>query len=109
MLFPFKQIACTNHSPFHGGLEVGEAVLDGLVGDVQRPTDDAEHGVGLLGLHLLRDELVEPTGVDGVVHEAVRLQEADQVLDRGAEVTPDGQLLQCNDHVSEGKKIYICE
>ena len=50
-------------------------------------------------LYFLDDELVEPTRVDLIVLEVVRLQQFDEVLDRRAEVSSDRQLLQRDHHV----------
>lgn len=60
-------------------------------------------------LHLLRDEPVQPAGVNAVVLEAFRLQQLNEVLHRGPEVSSDGQLFQSHHHVAgkdDGTAIY---
>ena len=49
--------------------------------------------------HLLSYKLVEPAGVNVVAMKPVCLQESDEVLDSGPEVSSDGQLLQSQHHV----------
>ena len=55
-------------------------------------------------LHLLRDEAVQPAGVDAVGLEALGLQQLDEVLHRGPEVPSDGQLLEGHHHVATQKR-----
>ncbi len=106
------RLACAaprGDSPLQRVLEVGERLQDLLVGDVQRAADDAEHRVGTLRLHLVDDELVEPAGVDGVELEVVRLEQLDEVLNRGAEVAADRQLLQRDHHVPANKQTHVSQ
>lgn len=45
--------------------------------------------------------MVQPGGVDVIAPEALRLQQLDEVLDRGPEVSSDGQFLHRHHHVPD--------
>ncbi|GFZ47133.1 hypothetical protein JCM24511_04876 [Saitozyma sp. JCM 24511] len=73
----------------------------GLVGDVgldDGTADDGDDGVGSLRGHTLGNEPVEPLSGDGVVLKLGLLEELDEVLDRRAELSPDGEFLERDDH-----------
>jgi tetratricopeptide (TPR) repeat protein len=55
---------------------------------------------------VLGDPSVEPVGVDTVGDEVAGLQHGDDVLHSRADVPPDLQLLQCNQHGSTG--LFFC-
>ncbi|KAG5461489.1 MAG: hypothetical protein BJ554DRAFT_6310, partial [Olpidium bornovanus] len=69
-----------------------------LVRLVNRSADDRQRAVRPFGGEAGRDERVQPAGVDRVFLKVFGLQQLDEVLDRGAEVAPDGNLLQSHHH-----------
>ena len=66
---------------------------------MQRGAYEGEHERRPLRLQLLRDQAVEPARVELVEQIVLRLEELDQVLDGGAEVAADGELLEREHHV----------
>jgi hypothetical protein len=61
-----------------------------------------KHGKGrirTLGRQLVTDQGVKPTSRERVLLERLHLEQLDEVLDRGAEVSTDADLLQRDDHV----------
>ena len=57
--------------------------------------------------HLLRNELVQPAGVNVVTMETVSLQEGNEVLNGGSEVPSYGELLQSQYHVPGGREVLV--
>mmetsp|Transcript_32537 Transcript_32537/g.76880 ORF Transcript_32537/g.76880 Transcript_32537/m.76880 type:complete len:1302 (-) Transcript_32537:34-3939(-) len=77
-----------------GRLEADQGVLDGLPAAEHGGVDDGALGVDGDTHALLSDDAVEPRRVDGVLLEGIRLEELAQVLDRGADLSEDEELLE---------------
>ncbi|ROV86895.1 hypothetical protein VMCG_10866 [Cytospora schulzeri] len=80
-------------------LVVSNALLASKMRLGDSTANDSESGVRALSSKLVGDELVQPASGDGVVLEGLRLQELDEILDSGAEVTTNAQFLEGDDHV----------
>lgn len=48
--------------------------------------------------------MVQPAGIDVIVPEALRLQQLNEVLNCGSEVSSDGQFLHSHHHVPDTQK-----
>jgi hypothetical protein len=78
-------------------LGVADVTGDVSLGDGTR--DDGEDGIGTLGGELLGDQLVEPSSSNGVVLEGRGLEQLDEVLDSGSEITTNAQFLESDNHL----------
>ena len=66
---------------------------------MQRRANERQNQVGLFRFDFLSDQTIQPAGVESVLQISLRFEQLDQVLDRGAKVAADRELLQSEDEI----------
>jgi len=84
---------------FEDSLVLGDVGFGSEVSLGRSYTDDSESRIGTFSGKSGGDEVVEPSGSDGVVLEGLGLEKLDEVFDSRTEVTTNRKFLEGNDHV----------